>query len=479
LPDALPKVMKAEQEHLTEQLIARFQQRAMNPAERREVDAHVAACEDCLRRILQPATHSSLAYTALTEAFMQGPDEEPFHLSQEELKRFHNENLTEADRTIFESHLEFCSECKEQADELRAAVAAASTPASGRNAGRIEGETKARGGWLPGFIGRPLAWNRAASITAIIAVVGGLLLILALWLQQRPAQQRQDQAAQTEQKDNSIPPATMQNNSAAPAPTGELAGSNQNQTAPAEINNRDSTNSSPEGSQPDASTVVVSLRDGEAEVGLDSQGKLMGLEKFAPQTQRAVQAALATESLPKPQALSELAGPKINLMDQSTDGLPFQLIAPVGAVISSNRPTLRWQPLKGATSYTVSIFDSDFNRVLKSTPLTANSWAAPHSLQNGKLYSWEVTAMRGDEAITSPIAPAPQARFKILEAEKIREIAMVRKQQAGSHLTLGVLYARAGLLNEAEREFRALVNANPQSNVAKKLLHEVQNWRRR
>lgn len=451
----------------------------MTIAERRELDAHVAVCEDCLRRILKPTTHSSPAYTALTEAFMPGTDEKPFHLSQEELKRVNNENLTEADRTIFESHLEVCFECKEQADELRAAAAATAIPAhmNGRNAGITESETKSDGRLLPGFIGRPLGWTPAARVAAMVAAVACLLLILTLWLQKKPAQHAQEQAARTEQRDNSISPAMPQNNSAAPTQPGELAGSNQNRTAPA--NNQDSANTAAEETGPDASAVVVRLRDGDAEVGLDSRGKLRGLEKFTPQTQTAVQAALATESLPKPQALSELAGPEINLMDQSTDGLPFKLIAPVGVVVSNNRPTLRWQPLKGAISYTVSVFDSDFNRVLKSAPQTATSWIAPLALQNGKLYSWEVTAMRDNQEITSPVAPAPQARFKILESERVREIEAIRKQQAGAHLTLGVLYARAGLLTEAEREFRALVSANPQSNVAKKLLYIVESWRRR
>jgi hypothetical protein len=478
--------MKAEKEHLTEQRVAQFRQRSMTTAERRELDAHVAVCEDCLRRILKPTASSSLAYTAVTEAFMPGTDEKPFHLSAEELERFDDENLTEADRTIFESHLEICFECKEQADELRAAAATAAAvpaPMLGRNDGLIESETKSRGGWLPGFIGWPPGWTPAARVSAMVAALACVLLILTLRLQQKPAQNGQEQAARTEpssnsiQSNNSIPPAMPQNNSA--AQTGELAGSNQNSAAPAEINNQVSTNASPKDTEPDASAVVVRLKDGEAEVGLDSRGKLRGLEKLAPKTQTIVQAALATESLPKPQALSELAGPEINLMDQSADGLAFKLVAPVGVVVSDNRPTLRWQPLKGATGYTVSVFDSDFNRVLKSAPQTATSWSAPLALQNGKLYSWEVTAMVNNQEITSPVAPAPQARFKILESEKVREIAAIKKQQAGAHLTLGVLYARAGLLMEAEREFRALVNANPQSNVAKKLLYIVESWRRR
>jgi hypothetical protein len=104
----------------------------------------------------------------------------------------------------------------------------------------------------------------------------------------------------------------------------------------------------------------------------------------------------------------------------------------------------------------------------------------PLSLQNGKVYSWEVTAaLKDNQEITSPVAPAPRAQFKIVEVERLNEIEAVRKQKPLSHLALGVLYARAGLLTEAGREFRALLNDNPQSNLAKKLLRTVQSWRNR
>jgi hypothetical protein len=42
-----------------------------------------------------------------------------------------------------------------------------------------------------------------------------------------------------------------------------------------------------------------------------------------------------------------------------------------------------------------------------------------------------------------------------------------------SHLVRGVLFARVGLLDDAERELRALAAANPRSAVARKLLASV------
>ena len=81
--------------------------------------------------------------------------------------------------------------------------------------------------------------------------------------------------------------------------------------------------------------------------------------------------------------------------------------------------------------------------------------------------------------MTAPVAPAPRAQFRVLDQETMEALENVRAQQPNSHLTLGVLYARAGLLNDAEREFQELVKENPDSEVAGKLLRCVQAWHTR
>jgi hypothetical protein len=52
-------------------------------------------------------------------------------------------------------------------------------------------------------------------------------------------------------------------------------------------------------------------------------------------------------------------------------------------------------------------------------------------------------------------------------------LAEAKNASAGSHLTIGLLYAQAGLLDDAERELQALLRANPQSTLAQKLLRSV------
>jgi hypothetical protein len=66
----------------------------------------------------------------------------------------------------------------------------------------------------------------------------------------------------------------------------------------------------------------------------------------------------------------------------------------------------------------------------------------------------------------------------VLEQAKANELARAKRLFGTSHLTLGLLYADAGLLSEAEREFRLLRAANPNSELARNLLRQIQALRK-
>jgi hypothetical protein len=154
----------------------------------------------------------------------------------------------------------------------------------------------------------------------------------------------------------------------------------------------------------------------------------------------------------------------------------FAVLDPLGNVLLSNRPTFRWSGLEGATGYVVEVYDEKFNAVATSPQLTALTWTT--TLSRGNVYSWQVKAMKDGQEIKSPRPPAPQAKFRILDQAKANEIANARRSYPSSHLTLGLLYAQAGLLREAEQEFRLLQRANPNSDLARNLLRQVQSLRR-
>jgi len=144
----------------------------------------------------------------------------------------------------------------------------------------------------------------------------------------------------------------------------------------------------------------------------------------------------------------------------------------------STRPIFNWQPLPGATSYQVHVLDTDFKVVAESGPVTATSWSPPTALDRGVVYLWQVSAVKEGEVISAPTAPRPEARFKILTGSKTREVQQAVKARAGSPLALGIIFAHAGLLDDAEREFQNALSRTQDAAMARKLLQNVSALRR-
>jgi len=423
-------------EHLTETQVSLFRERALGPTERERIDSHVAECESCLRRIL-PSEDSALVYSELTEALLPDSADEPFHLSNAEVRRYTNGSIDQADRVIFESHLDLCDQCSEAVHLLAASSPTESVSSSARPA-----EIPARSA---AFQFTP------ARVAAAVSVAACLVLAFVVWL--RWHSRAVDQT--TQQASSQTPSNTPGSGSPTPAQA-----------------------EAPKGPTSDQLAVALSLEDNGRKVQLDNSGKLIGLEELPEASRSLVRGVLANKTLSKPEVLDKLTTPSITLMDPTTRENTFALLGPSGTVIATDRPNLRWQALAGATSYTVSVFDADFNRVTRSAPLTATQWTTP-ALRRGMIYSWEVVAVRDGQEVRSPVAPAPRAQFKILEAEKLLELINLKKHRPISHLTLGLTYARFGLLVEAEDQLQILARENPNSPVATRLLRTVQEWRKR
>ncbi len=128
-------------------------------------------------------------------------------------------------------------------------------------------------------------------------------------------------------------------------------------------------------------------------------------------------------------------------------------------------------------SYKVTVTDADLNEVASSPELHTTEWRVTKPLTLGALYSWQVTALKDGVAITSPVLPAPQAKFKLIDSATLQYLRRVERTYPRSNLALGVLYAEAGLLDAAEQQLRALVRKNPRVPAAQKLLQSVQAMR--
>jgi anti-sigma factor RsiW len=225
------------------------------------------------------------------------------------------------------------------------------------------------------------------------------------------------------------------------------------------------------------SAIRVTLNDGGRRVTLDRDGRVEGLPGLSPDVEAAVRAALDHQRVDTPPLLAGLIGARGTLLGPA-DGAAFSLSSPVGTVVEADRPTLRWHALPGAERHSVAVFDSDLRPVAHSPRLRRTEWRVPKPLARGRTYSWQVTATKDGKEVLAPDAAGAEARFHVLSGAEAEAVAKTRREHAGSHLVLGVVYARAGLLDDAERELRALAQANPDSRVAKGVLQRIESLRR-
>jgi anti-sigma factor RsiW len=429
-------------EHLSAQLIERYQRRALSPAELLAADDHLAACEMCRQRLVDEpreraaanSVRSGLAQTEMT------------HLGYERLEAYVEGEIDPIDREIADSHLKLCAQCDAEMNELRAFAAQMAAypdkeyaPVAPPSFGE-----KALGLWE----GVRSFWRSPAFALPFQLASIGLVIALLLWAASLNSRNSQLQTALDQQRQENEK--LKQDYQTANASVTEL----QNQLARLKT----------------PSSIIVTLNDGAGQVTLDKEGNVAGAP---PPFQQLVKQTLMSQRIETPPTLTELIGKSAVLMGPADEGHPFALLGPVGTVVMSDRPTFRWRALGGADSYVVKIYDADFNEVAVSPQLSETAWTVTRSLERGRIYSWQVTARVGDKEVVSPVRPAPEAKFMILDQAKANELAEAKNASAGSHLTLGILYGQAGLLNDAERELQALLRANPQSALAQKLLRSV------
>ena len=146
---------------------------------------------------------------------------------------------------------------------------------------------------------------------------------------------------------------------------------------------------------------------------------------------------------------------------------------PVGTFVLNVRPEFRWQALAGATEYRVGVFDADVKAIETSPALTATSWKSSLTLQRGKVYLWQVTAIKGTEQVVAPAPPAPEAKFAIVDLPTANELFDIESASLGDHFILGRAYARAGLLDEAEEEFQLVPTADSNYFEAQQFLSDL------
>lgn len=219
---------------------------------------------------------------------------------------------------------------------------------------------------------------------------------------------------------------------------------------------------------------LLRLRDAGGVLALGADGTLggAGLAGVPDDLRARVAAALRSGRPAVPDEVRDLGAPALTLMGGGdAGGGRFAVLAPLATVVRSDRPTFRWSAHAGARAYVVSVFDQDLNRRASSGETRGTLWECTLALERGRTYLWQVAALTsGGGRVVAPAPPQPEARFRVLASDAAAALRERLRASGGSHLVAGVLLAEAGVLDDAERELRQLVAANPGSPEAQRLL---------
>ena len=427
-------------EHLTQKQCEDFCRRQLVKDELIPVSEHLNSCETC-RRQVEAVMNSDATFLVLSDQLF---DErlEFSHLTAEQVGLYVDKRLIGEDLQTATDHLSVCERCALAVTDLQA-FSKEVAPSLHVQYGPAD-VGNGSDAWLTRTFTSLSEMFRLRPAPAFGAALVILLLAVVAWFIWR------------------------NNRSQEPAPQIAVTTSTP-QPSPSSQPVR-----SPPPVQPESAPVVAQLRDGNGELTLDKDGELSGANGLPAAYQNLIKRALTSRKVERSPQLEGLSRPPSSMMGANDREKEFSIVGPAGVVSLTDRPTFSWKALPGATGYIVEVYDSDFKQVLSSEPLAKTSWSPPQALSRGRVYSWQVKALKNGEEITSPRPPAPQAKFRVLDQARMSEISKAKRGYGSSHLVLGMLYADAGLLREAEQEFRLLLKANPDSEIARSLFRQVQ-----
>jgi hypothetical protein len=166
--------------------------------------------------------------------------------------------------------------------------------------------------------------------------------------------------------------------------------------------------------------------------------------------------ALATGRVAPPPQIAALAGHKGTLLGSGVEEA-LGLSAPLGTAVLTLRPEFQWKAVEGAEWYEVSVFDANFEPVASSGHIHNAQWTPERDLPEGKEFLWQLEVSVHGRRITAPKPPEPEAKFATLAAADTSRLAELAAKYGDDHILMGALYARAGAIADARREWETAV----------------------
>ncbi|MGA9772992.1 MAG: hypothetical protein WBV94_28435 [Blastocatellia bacterium] len=421
--------------HLTTEQIKHYAGHKLSRAEWVGVNEHLFACEDCYQHFLGIFETSRKFPIEIDLDELAGLKN--WHLQGEELRAYVEGRMGELDLDYANLHLIDCGWCREEVIHYSEFTSRLGHYLSKRHAPIKQMEVRSK--YFPKFAAFPFAWNpiRVAGATALMLLLISAILLWSL-LGTKPRIEESSMPVRSQEGSSSLAQAT-------------------NTSQPVQASRPDTKVNTEEANSRGSSTHTYSNGGKTGDVRQESE------------------ASLIAENLVMPSVIKVFDRSSIMLRGDDSKSESFSVTSPYSTVISSDRPTFRWTALSGASSYVVSVYDARLNLISTSEPVAETQWLMPSRLKRGTLYTWVVTALKDGNKIIAPTLPA-RAEFKIIEESEQAKLNSQTKH-LNSAAARGVIYARAGLLDEAEQELRAHISRYPKDGSAKRALRTVKSWR--
>ena len=398
-----------------------YRNRTASPEQLLAINDHIFECDQCFRLVDSPEKVRA-AYEAVNKYVLLGVE----HLDYDQVEGYVDGTLDVEKRESVAVHIEDCKECAREVRVIAELKA------------RIEADVKSRTtlGKLAAFLKMPV--NLFAVGLAFLVIVWVLVFWAHAHRMNLQVAAMESAMARIDQSVNDL--------------RRQIEGISAKRPGGAPL----------------------ALKDGNRQILIDEKGELLGLDMLPANYRDALKDALTAGRITIPPPPETTLGQKGSTLGSKPQGRTFEALSPAGTAVEDTRPVFEWQPLAGATSYTVFVKDLATGAEIEGQPTGRTTWRSGKPLVRGHQYAWMVEAAIDGQRARAPAPEKPFATFRILDEQQAREISLARKAWGSSHLVMGLVYARAGLAREAEKEFRELVAANPESSTARSLLASVE-----
>lgn len=441
-------------EHLSSEIVERYQLRLLTAVARFEADIHLANCPQC-RQQLDEADNLKTLYNAFQSNLMYVTESVSEHFSGEQVAAYVGDKFDEVETEIATSHLNWCASCTSEVNETRAiALSFEKEPATLVKKISTVGSLQQRLQSHWDKTRRPFYVYVAGAFATVMLV---LALPYALWTGFFGSKQKDGSNISIAKKSNQAPPENTSKESSSSDPANTTA-------TPV------ATQAPPLPHSPTAVTIGTDSPVSEAPVSLSW---------LLPNDRQLFSKAVGSRGeLEVAEIIPRLHNGVTNMgrtLPQS-----FSLLRPLGEVIRDTQPVIKWEKLETAERYQVYISDhgvdgKERKKTFVDRFVTDTEWTIDRVLERGHLYLLQVIAITPEGKVYGTgLNDTSTVFFVMPEAEaqrvKLAEDHYRASRNPQAHLALGIRYAKAGLIDEARREFNAYLEQHPKSQIVSRLL---------